>query len=455
MSNPRTAAVDLTQGSVTGQLLRFTMPLILTGVLQLLYTLFDSLIVGNLISSAALASVNCSAPILRIFLFVVNGLVTGCMIQCAHLAGAARKRDIVGLTAVSCGVLTLLSILISALCLLFSGPLLVLLKTPDEILVMSREYFRVIAYGIPFLSLYNLSSAIARGLGDSRQPFLVLMTTSVLNVILDLLFVGALHTGIGGAALATVISQLVSAVMMAVLLIRQFRGAEYQPAPGTSAALFTADTLPLFRECIRLALPSTLRSIILSVGSLCITNVRNMLGPAVVEGISGAYNIDGFLMTPFMYVGNASSVFTGTNLAAGKTDRVRQGLRQMALCLIIYEIPMLLLILFCARFLLRGFGLNAECVQIGYHFLCTTALFYPFHGIQQIFAGYFEGRKRVTVSSAVSIAALGVRVALSYLLMHPLGADIVAWAEISSWIFAMSVLLFLFRGDRRRVLIHE
>ena len=302
MANKKRSSVDLTQGNITKQLLRYTIPLILTGVLQLLYTLFDSLIVGNLIGSEALAAVNSAVPVMNIFLFVVNGLVTGCTIQVSYLTGAGRKHEIMGLTAVSGGVLAGISVAVAGICLLSVDGLLQLLKTPGEIFLMSQTYFAVIAYGIPFLALYNLTSSVARGLGDSKGPFYVLMTTSLLNIVLDFLFVGVWKQGIGGAAFATVLSQIASAVLMSILLLRQLQGDAFQNRQGGRLRLVTKHTMPLFLECIRLAIPTTIRSVILALGSLCITNVRNMLGPAVVEGISGAYNIDGFLMMPCLYV---------------------------------------------------------------------------------------------------------------------------------------------------------
>lgn len=360
-------------------------------------------------------------------------------------------------------ILFLLSAVLSLVCLVASKGLLTILHTPDEIFVMSRSYFDVLAYGIPFLALYNLTSAVARGLGDSKGPFYVLMATSLFNILGDLVFIGFFSMGIAGAALATVLAQLLSALLMTGRLVQLFRLPDFSPASkGTETRsispqangrlpLITRDSLPLFLESLRLALPNILRSAITSFGYLAITNVRNMLGPAVVEGISGAYNIDSFLMLPFVYMGNASSVFSGTNLAAGKPDRVRQGLISMLLCLTAYQLPMLLLIILGARSLLKGFGLNEECVAIGYRFLCTAALFYPLHGLQQILMGYFEGRKRVITSSVVNVSILGVRIAASYLLLDILLADIIAWAEIFSWIYGVVLLVILYRKDWKQV----
>lgn len=442
-------SIDLTDGSVIKQLLRFTVPLILSGILQQLYTLCDSLIVGNLVGSQALGAVNSAMPILNIFLFVVNGLVTGCTIEVSHLTGSGRRKEIIGLTRLTGSILFLAALVLSLICLVSAGSILRLLRTPDEIFVLSRQYFQVIAYGIPFLAINNLTSAVARGLGDSKGPFYVLIATSLCNIIGDLLLVRPL--GIAGAALATVLSQVLSALLMTGLLLRRFRGADFQSektAAGHPERFFTPQSFPLFRECLRLGIPNIVRSAITSAGYLSITHVRNLLGAAVVEGISGAYNIDSFLMLPFLYAGNAFSVFTGTNLAAGKTDRVRKGIRQIIPCLLAYELPMLALLIFSARFLLSCFGLSADSIEIGYRFLCTAAVFYPICGIMQVLLGYFEGRKRVITSSVINVSSLGVRILLSYLLLAPLQADIIAWAEILSWIYALAVLLILYRKDK-------
>ena len=444
-----TKSVDLTSGSVTKQLLRFTIPLILSGILQQLYTLCDSLVVGNLVSSQALGAVNSAAPVLNVFLVVVNGFVTGCTIVVSHLTGAGRHREIPGLARFSSAVLFAVSVCLGLVCLLSSDRILRLLHTPDEIFDLSRQYFQVIAYGIPFLAVYNLTSAIARGTGDSRRPFYVLLTTSLFNILGDLVFVAPF--GIAGAAFATVLSQILSAILMSWLLIRHFSEPAYRSGqtPHRLRRLLAPESLPLFFECLRLGVPNIVRSALTSAGYLCITHVRNLLGAAVVEGISGAYNIDCFLMLPFVYAGNAFSVFTGTNLAAGRRERIRKGFRSIIACLVAYELPMLALLIFSARCLLGCFGLTDESIAIGYRFLCTASVFYPLCGIMQVLLGYFEGRKRVITSSAVVVTSLGVRILLSYLLLAPLQADIIAWAEIFSWIYALVVLIILYRKDVR------
>ncbi|MDF2523605.1 MAG: mepA 3, partial [Clostridiales bacterium] len=276
---------DMSTGNVFKTLLYFSVPLILTGLLQQLYYITDSIIVGNLIGEAALATVGISSPILNSFIFVITGLVSGYTILISQYYGAKEYNKVSRLSGTFFLFMLVSACLISILGYLYNENILYLLQTPGEILKSSSEYLAIVFMGVPFLVLYNLYSSMLRGIGDSKTPLYALILSTAINVVLDLVFIKLFLWGTKGAAIATVIAQIISSIYLFVYVYKKhqiFR---------ISYRKYHIDK-ELFFECMKLSTPRVIQSSIASIGTLLLQNIMNSFGIDVVTAITTAYKID-------------------------------------------------------------------------------------------------------------------------------------------------------------------
>lgn len=207
---------DMTKGSVFKTLLYFTIPLIITGLLQQVYYIADSIIVGNLISEGALAAVGVSAPVLNIFIFTVTGLVSGYTILISQYYGGKEYNKITKLSSTYLLFIMISALIASTLGFLFKENILTLLNTPVEILKHSSDYLSIVFIGVPFIVFYNICSSMLRGIGDSKTPLYAIILSSVVNISLDLVFIKLFYWGIKGVAVATVIAQITSCLFLLI-----------------------------------------------------------------------------------------------------------------------------------------------------------------------------------------------------------------------------------------------
>ena len=207
---------DLTQGNVARVLVAFTVPLVLSGLFQQFFNWVDAFIVGNIVGESALAGIGATSSIYNLFVMVITGFTSGLSVLVAQKAGSGDEEASRGILSTYGVVLTALFLLVAILGMAFTGPLLSLMDTPDDIITHAQDYLRIIFLGIPFLALYNVFSAVLRGLGDSKAPFRAILVSSVANVVLDLVFVALFGWGTAGAALATVIAQAAMTLFIVV-----------------------------------------------------------------------------------------------------------------------------------------------------------------------------------------------------------------------------------------------
>jgi len=429
----------MTTGSIPRILLRFTLPLILSGMLQQLYGWVDALIVGNAIGEEALAAIGTTGSISQLFITLIIGFTTGVGILIAQYQGAGDSSAIrrtmhaffLFLMPV-CMVLTLLGVLVA-------HPILVLTETPDNVLAQSRTYLRIIFLGIPFLTIYNLYGSAVRALGDSRTPLLAMVISTVVNFALDCLFIIVFHMGVAGAALATIAAQA-----MAGLFLFLYGHGKYLPLRLTRAPFDRA----IFRQGMRLALPTTLQSGVMAIGGLALQNVMNSFGSQTVAAVTTVYRIDSLLLLPIHNGAAGVSTFVGQNYGAGQAERARRGMYVgMAFCAG-FALAILILLLTGGRALMGLFGVSRQAAQMGQTLLIAFSLFYPLFGIYNCICAYLQGIGDTRYAAIINITGLGVRIALSYLLRASVGYTIIAYAEIAAWIGAG---VFLIAGCYRHL----
>jgi len=422
----------MTRGSVTKALLRFTLPLILTGVLQQMYAIVDALIVGNYAGELALAAVGCTTPLNNIFIFLTTGIVSGLTIQVAYYFGAGDRKAVGRLSITFTSIIIMVACVMAVLGILLSNQILRLLHTDENLFVMAGQYIRIILLGVPFMVMYNLSSAVLRGIGDSRSPLYALLISSVVNIGLDLLFVCVFHWSVVGAAVATATAQALSALFLLWQVKR--RMADFGVA-------FTRENwdMEAFMIALKLSIPKTIQSSMMSVGSLLLQNVLNSFGVAMVTAITAAYKVDMLLFLPVLNGAIAMSIFTGQNLGAGDRKRAREGLWKGVIMMVCFALICSLSMYFFGDELIAFFGVSGEVVDLGYRFLYVCCWFYPVMGFYEALSGYLQGCKHVVFASFTYIGALTLRVSSSYLLAGVIGTDIVAIAEIIGWFFGFFV----------------
>ena len=291
---------DLTIGKPSSVLWRFCLPLFGSVIFQQLYNIADSLVAGKYIGENALAAVGNSYEITLIFIAFAFGCNIGCSVVVSRYFGAKQMDEMK--TAVSTAAIFSAALcgLLMALGLLFSRPLLALIRTPAEILSDSALYLDIYLLGLPFMFFYNLANGIFTALGDSRTPFLFLAASSTANILMDILFVKGFGMKVEGVAWATLLCQGVSCVLALWFVLKRLKGIRTEKPPKR----FSVHLLRMF---LAIAVPSTLQQSFISVGNLIIQGVINSFGPGVIAGYSAAVKLNNLVITSFTTMGNGIS----------------------------------------------------------------------------------------------------------------------------------------------------
>lgn len=418
----------------------FMLPLMAASVLMQSYSIADGLILGNAISQESLGSVSTCSPILDVCTLIQLGLAGGCSIMVSHLFGAAKYRELSDLITEIRRLVILISLVIAVLAFVFAPQLIRLIHTPDDLAEGAVRYLRICFAGVPFTSLYSLQGGILRGMGDSKRPLGGIAVSSAVNIGLDMLFVVALGFGISGAAIATVAAEVLSAAYLWIRLEDKRR--QYRSTPQDSDSMEKTegpDKGSHVRECIELSAPQMIQSVVYSGGNVLLQNITNVLGAAVVIGVTVAFKVDSLLIIPLFSMGTAVSVFTGQNTGAAKPDRVRDSLR-IGLCISIGISLLLSLVLWFYGYpIFTLFGLGEEAASVGFRYIQICLPFYWLFGVQFVLNGYLNGLKHTKVTAAGSVAGLAGRLALAYLGYRHFGADVLPAAEVLSWIICVCV----------------
>lgn len=432
---------NITEGNVFKALLYFTIPLIISGFLQQLYSIADSVIVGNFINEGALAAVGVSGPVSNIFIYVVIGLVSGYTILISQYYGAKDYDKVLKLTSTFFIFVTLFSCILAVLGYCFKSSILILLDTPDEIIQPSVNYLSIIFIGIPFVVLYNLYSSLLRGIGNSKIPLYSIILSSIVNIILDLVFINIFRWGIRGAAVATVIAQVISSVYLYLYVNKHYSMFKVSLKAGSM-------DIPLFLESLKLSVPRVIQSAIGSLGALLLQNIMNSFGLDVVTAITTAYKIDTLTILPIINISIAISIFVGQNVGAGNSDRAMEGLNKGIVIILILAVVVTTVVVTSGFHLMKLFGVSDEVAQIGQNFFYICGVFYPIFGLQNAYSSFLQGNKDVAFTSAVNIMSLGIRIVLSYALASLTGYRIVAVAEMCSWVFGALICYWRYKSRK-------
>ena len=435
---------DLTEGNVTKSLLYFAAPMILGNLLQQCYNIADTWVVGKFVGAQALAAVGSSYALMTFLNSLLIGLCMGGGAVFSYYIGKgdrARVKPCAQTAFVMIGVLAA-ALSIAAQCLMH--PILLLLRTPEELYGMTRDYLAIVFLGIIFIFLYNYYAFLLRALGNSVTPLYLLGAASVLNIGLDLYFVRNLGWGLQGAAAATVISQAVSGLGLGICVWRK------EPYFRFSLHGFLQEEKPVGEIC-RYSLMTSMQQSVMNFGILMVQSLVNSFGPAVMAAFAATVKIDTFAYMPAQEFGNAYSIFISQNFGAGKAERVKQGTGKAMAVSAVFCGAVSVLVFAFARFLMLIFvdAGESQIIAIGMQYLRIEGAFYIGIGILFLLYGYFRGVNRPGISLVLTVISLGTRVALAYILaaIPTIGVTGIWWAIPIGWALADVTGFVLMRHD--------
>ena len=320
---------EMTEGKALPLIFNFTLPLLLGNLLQQTYSLVDAAIVGRFLGINALASVGASTSVVFLILGFCNGCCGGFGIPVAQKFGARDYSTMRRYVAVSLQLAAVMSVMIAVVTSVFCADILRMMSTPESIFTGAYYYLLITFIGVPCTFFYNLLSSIIRAVGDSKTPFWFLLFSTVLNILLDLFFILVLDWGVAGAAIATVLSQGVSAMLCYFYMMRHF---EILKATSTERRFDKV----LARTLMYIGVPMGLQFSITAIGSIMLQSANNALGTACVAAFTAAIRIKMFFMCPFESLGMAMATYSGQNYGAGKPERIWMGVKASALMMILY-----------------------------------------------------------------------------------------------------------------------
>lgn len=423
---------DLTEGRPGRSLLLFAIPMILGNLFQQFYNMADSMIVGNFVGEEALAAVGASYALTNVFIMIAIGGGNGASVLTSQYLGARQHGRMK--TSISTALITFfcVSILLGSLGFLLNGWILNTLGTPSNVLGQARLYLGIYFLGLPSLFMYNVLASVFNALGDSRTPLYLLIFSSVLNVVLDILSVAWLGMGVDGVAAATVMAQGVSALISFCLLFRKLKG--YELSPQDRFQLY--DTGMLLGGA-KIAVPSILQQSIVSIGMLLVQSVVNRFGSGALAGYSAGSRIESICIVPMIATGNAMATFTAQNMGAGKMERVKAGYWASyrivagfglltAAAVGLFNGPMI------AAFL--GGEISPDAYRVGTGYLSFVAWFIIFMGLKASADGVLRGAGDVLAFTLANLVNLGIRVYVAFHFAPVWGVAAVWYAVPMGWI---------------------
>ncbi len=430
----------LTEGSIWKGLTFFAIPIMLSNLLQQLYNTIDSAVVGTFSGSTALAAVGSTAALINLLVGFFLGLSTGTGVAYATYFGAGDQRNLKKVMESALIMSVIIGVFLTIVGVAFTPWMLEMVGTPADVMEEAITYLRIYFSGILVMLIYNVGAGIIRAGGDSRRPLYYLAASGLTNLLLDLLFVAAFDMGVAGAAWATVISQVVSAVLVVIHMMRlpesyRLRLRELRLDKKISIQL------------IKLAVPCGLQSSMFNISNLLVQAKINTFGSTAMAGVAAYNKIDGFLYMPTMALSLAITTFVGQNIGAGKTERVRRGIRVCVILAAVIAAVIAGVILLLGRTALRLFTDDAAVMDYGFQMMWTLAPFAWLFTPSDILGGAIRGAGspvQVTIISALCICVFRI-VWLYGLLPFIPDIQVVFWCYPVSWVvstFCMGVYYF-------------
>ncbi len=416
------APTDMTQGAPWKSILLFTVPMLIGNIAQQLYSTVDSIVVGKYIGDNALSAVGSSLPILNMLLVLFIGISSGATIMASQYFGSKSRNDLSYSIGNSITVTLISCVALIAIAAPFIRPLLTVLNTPTDPVVQGvadytvldacADYLMICLVGIAGMAFYNILSGIIRGLGDSVSALVYLLVATVVNIILDIVFVAVFSLGVAGVAWATIIAQFIASFLCLLKIIRMREhfdfGIKYLKPVGS-----------YIKTLIRLGLPSGITQAIFSSAMIIVQSLTNQFGAQFVAANVVIMRVDGFAMMPNFSFGTALTTFAGQNVGAGRYDRVLNGAKQGTLMALGFSVVLTAAIILFGRYIMGIFTDTESLVEMSYNLMLILAFGYIAMAITQSLSGIMRGAGDTITPMWISFAtSVVIRVPLAYIISY-------------------------------------
>ena len=390
--------VDMTEGNITKHIISFALPLLIGNIFQQLYNTVDMWVVGNFVSNEAYSAVGTIGPIINMLIGFFMGLSSGAGVVISQFYGAKREKDVSNTVHTAIVMTLVLGVIFTFVGLAMTPYMLRLMKTPDEVMPESTAYLTIYFSGLLGLMLYNIGAGILRAVGDSRRPFYFLVVCAVMNTILDLVFVLALKMGVRGVALATILSQITSAILVMVTLMRT-----------DSCIRIRIKELRIhwnmLRKIITVGIPAALQMAITSFSNIFVQSYINYFGADCMSGWTTYAKVDQLLFLPMQSIALASTTFVGQNLGRNQVERARKGVSISLRIAMLSTVIMMIPVLIFAAPIVGFFNSKPEVISYGTLLLRWLSPFYLLCCFNQIYAGALRGAGNSRASMLIMLAS--------------------------------------------------
>lgn len=376
--------VDMTQGSIARHILAFAFPLLLGNLFQQLYNTVDTWVVGNFVSNEAFSAVGTVGPIINMLIGFFMGLSSGAGVVISQFYGARRHEDVSRAVHTAIVMTLILAVIFTCVGNAMIPFMLNLMNTPAEVAPQSTAYLRIYFSGVIGLMLYNIGAGILRAVGDSQRPFYFLVVCAVMNTVLDLLFVLAFGMGVEGVALATVLSQGISAVLVVITLMRSDNCIRL--VPGKLRIHF-----PMLKKVFLVGIPAALQMAVTAFSNVFVQSYINYFGADCMSGWTAYAKVDQLLFLPMQSIALASTTFVGQNLGRNQVDRAKKGVRISLTIAFFSTIVLMIPVMVFASPVVSFFNGKPEVVEYGTMLLRMLSPFYVLCCFNQIYSGALRG----------------------------------------------------------------
>ncbi|HIW25216.1 MAG TPA: MATE family efflux transporter [Firmicutes bacterium] len=436
---------DLTTGRITATMVRFAVPMIVGDLLQQLYNVVDTLIVGKFVGRDALAAVGSSYTLMTFLTSILLGLCMGSGTVFSMYYGAKNNERLKKSAYTSFIMIAVCAVILSVIVFAFVDPIMAFLQVPGEVYQMMRNYLMIIFTGIAATFLYNFFAFLLRALGNSVVPLAFLAVSAVMNIVLDLVFVLVFDMGVEGAAIATVFSQYVSGVGLAVYTLVKHK--ELRPGGGIYEK-------GLLRELADFSFLTCLQQSIMNFGILMVQGLINSFGIVVMAAFAAAVKIDSFAYMPVQDFGNAFSIFIAQNYGAGEKERIKKGIAAAFKISAVFSIAISVVVCLFAKPLMLIFiqPHETEVLAVGMQYLRVEGAFYIGIGWLFLFYGLYRAVRKPGMSVVLTIISLGTRVVLAYTLSAVPAIGVLGiWASVPIGWFLADATGFLYYIRMRKL----
>lgn len=428
---------DMTHGPTTKLIVMFAIPLLFGNLLQQLYSMVDTIVVGRYAGYQALASVGATVAVTQLLLGIALGMSNGVSVITSQYFGAKQEdkvRKSVAMGLLICGAA---SVLISFAGIAFARQIYILMQTPADIIDGAVLYTVIMFAGAPATLLYNYVSSVLRAFGDSKTPVIGLLIASVVNVVLDFVFVIVFHWGIAGVAIATLIAQLIAGVVCGIYALRKLPILKFQKND------FKWDKEMVSGQ-LKVGIPLAFQQSVLAMGTVFMQVVLNTLGSLTIAAYTVVARIDVFLYSCLTAFGTAATTFGAQNFGAGKIDRIRQGVKGACVVTVSFCILFSIIVNLLASPLMQAFvgPDEVEVIQMGIQYIRIATLFYPLLGVIFVMHSTEQGIGKAVIAMMASFVELAARPSAAFFLTRTFGYTGFCFANPAAWTSAF-IMVFV------------